>query len=132
MRKLAAALLLCTACLPALADALAQARFDQGRQIRKADSARAMGLIAQAAEGGHAAAMFILSGMLAQGEGSVADPAASRLWLERAATLENPEALQQLAMNLQYGAAGYERDEVRAAQLMRQVAHALKHRAHGH
>lgn len=135
MRRLFALCLLFGICAGALANGPSQAHFDLGRHYRhgpQQDSARAFGLIEQAASSGHAAAMFILSGMLLQGEGRPADPVAARRWLERAAELENPEALQQLAMNLQQGAGGYERDEARAAQLMRQVAHALTHRAHGH
>jgi TPR repeat protein len=120
---------------PAPAPALtAQADFDLGRSYRNGagvqrDSAQALALIGRAARGGHAAAMFILSGMLAAGESTAPDAAGARRWLEAAADLELPEAMQQLALNLRDGAAGYARDEARAGQLMNELAHAMKHRA---
>ncbi len=131
--KLAALLMLCAAC--AQAAPAAQADFDQGRMYRNGigverDSARAYALIERAAVKGHAAAMFILSSMLAAGEGAPKDVARARRMLEAAAELELPEAIQQLAMNLREGSPGFERDEVRAAQLIHEYAHAMKHRAH--
>ncbi len=109
-----------------------QADFDLGRKYRNGagvqrDSGRAHALIGSAAQRGHAHAMFILSGMLAAGEGAPKDLQASRRWLEAAAELAHPVAMQQLAMNLREGAPGFERDETRAAQLMNEVAHAMKH-----
>lgn len=94
------------------------------------DSARAFALIDRAAREGYPAAMFIAAAMLAAGEGAPKDAARARRYLETAAELEHPEALQQLAMNFSEGAPGYERDDERAAQLLRQLAHAMKHRAH--
>lgn len=88
------------------------------------DSATAHKLVRKAAEAGYPAAMFTLSYMLAQGEGAPPDVAASQRWLRAAADLDYPEALQHLALQ--------EPDPVKAAQLMRAAAHALKHRAHGH
>lgn len=131
------ALALCGAALPAHAAPAHEAAFDLGRKYRHGagvprDSVRAFALIHGAALGRHPPAMFIVSGMLAAGEGAPRDEAAARKWLEAAAELEYPEAIQQLAMHLQEGAPGFERDERRAAQLMRQMAHAMKHRAHGH
>lgn len=123
--------LLLSLCCCTLAQA-APAAFDQGRQLRATDSARALVLIESAARSGHAPAMFILSSMLMAGEGGPRDEARSRQWLEKAAEEDNPEAMQQLALHLQDGTGGYARDEKRAAQLMRKMAHALKHRAHGH
>ncbi len=117
---------------------LAHPGFDLGRQYRHGsgvarDSVKAFRLIESAAVGGHAPAMFIVSGMLAAGEGVARDDALARRWLEAAADADYPEALQQLAMHLKDGAAGFERDERRAAQLMAKAGHALKHRAyHGH
>lgn len=86
----------------------------------QADPARARGLLAQAAEGGVPAAMFLLSNMLAAGEGGAPDAVAARRWLEMAAELEYPEALQQLALT--------EPDPRKANLLMRQAAHAMTHR----
>ena len=106
--------------------------FDQGRQLRATDSKRAFVLIEDAAKAGHAPAMFILSSMLMAGEGTTRDEQRGRQWLEQAASEEYPEAMQQLALFLQDSAGGYARDEQRAAQLMRKMGHALKHREHGH
>jgi TPR repeat protein len=76
----------------------------------------------QRAEGGEPAAMFLLAHMLADGEGGTRDTAAARTWLARAAELDYPEALQELALS--------EPDPQRAEALMRAAAHALAHRAH--
>ena len=116
----------------AFAHASPQSAFDLGRELRSQDSERAFGLIEQAAKDGHAPAMFVLSSMLASGEGHMLDAAGSNAWLERAAKMDNPEAMQQLAMHYQHGTAGYARDAQRAASLLRRVEHALKHRHHGH
>ncbi len=109
--------------------------FDRGRAFRHGagvarDSERAFALIDNAARKGHPAAMFIVASMLAAGEGATKDEVRARRWLEAAAELEYPEAMQQLAMNFREGAPGYERNEERAAELLRKLAHAMKHRAH--
>ena len=106
--------------------------FDAGRMYRHGDgvprdSVRAFALIEQAGRQGDCAAMFTLSNMLEAGEGTRRDRAAAHKWLEAAAELECPQALQQLALYLQDGLMGYEADRVRAAQLMRMAAHAVKH-----
>lgn len=113
----------------------ARAQFDLGRLYRNGigvvrDSARSHALIRSAAQQHNPAAMFILSNMLIEGEGTPRDLAEARKWLEAAAELEYPEALLQLSLNFQDGAMGYEPDQARAAQLMREAAHAMKHRAH--
>ncbi len=133
MRWLLAALALCSSLC--VAAEKAHPGFDLGRQYRHGtgvvrDSAKAFRLIESAAAGGHAPAMFIVSGMLTNGEGALRDEVAARKWLEAAADADYPEALQQLAMHVKDGTAGYERDERRAAQLMAKAGHALKHRAH--
>lgn len=125
-------LLACLLCGAAIAAHAAPSLFDQGRMYRHGngvtrDSVRAFDLIAQAAHGGDAAAMFTLSNMLEAGEGTPRDRAAARRWLEAAAEREFPAALQQLALHLQDGTMGYAADQVRSALLMREAAHALKH-----
>lgn len=132
MRRLLAGLLFGVA----MAAQAAPSLFDLGRSYRHGDgvtrdSVRAFGLIERAARGGDAAAMFTLSNMLEAGEGTRKDRAAAKRWLEAAAEHESPEALQQLALHLQDGTMGYEPDRGRSAQLMREAAHALKHRAQG-
>ena len=114
-----------------------RAAYDLGRMVRNGmgvahEPLRAFALIESSARRGHAPAMITLSAMLAAGEGCAEDPAASRRWLEAAADVEHPEALQQMAMYVQEGALGYPRDAQRAAQLLREAAHAMTHRAQGH
>jgi uncharacterized protein len=131
MRRLLACLLFGLAAAAQAAPSL----FDLGRMYRhgsgvQRDSVRAFELIGQAAADGDAAAMFTLSNMLEAGEGTLRDRVAARKWLEAAAEQECPQALQQLALNLQDGLMGYAPDLARSAQLMREAAHALQHRVH--
>jgi TPR repeat protein len=128
---LAAALLGGAAAAPAPNAAAAHADYLRGLAYRNGshglplDPARAVLALTAAAEGGVPAAMFILSHMLAEGEGAARDPAAARRWLEAAAQAEYPEALQEMAMR-----AMSEHDLARAAELLREAAHAMQHRAH--
>ncbi|MCS0632089.1 SEL1-like repeat protein [Telluria mixta] len=107
MKRIFAAMLLAALALPAFA----HADVDNRRHR-----------LQHRAEGGEPHAMFLLAHMLADGEGGPPDRVAARAWLERAAELEYPEALQELALN--------EPDPERADALMRAAAHALAHRAH--
>lgn len=114
---------------------MALAQFDLGRMYRHGiglprDSAAAVRWIGSAAEAGHAPAMFTLYTMMAAGEGTGKDEAGARAWLERAAALDDPQALQELALHLQAGTALYERDPERAARLLAMLAHALQHTPH--
>jgi TPR repeat protein len=84
------------------------------------DSAQAAYWLERAAQRNVAPAMFILSNMLQAGEGVATDADRARRWLEAAAQLDYPEALQALALA--------ETDAARAAQLMKEAAHAIKHR----
>lgn len=93
-----------------------------------ADSARAAYWFEAAARGGVPAAMFMLANLLADGEGVAKDETAARHWLEKAAEREYPEAALMIALALREGNLGYERDEARAEQAMKEAAHALKHR----
>ena len=85
------------------------------------DKAKALRLFEQAARLGDADAAFTLANMLRDGEGVTADPVAAHPGLQVAADGESPEALQQLAME--------EKDPARAAQLLKEAAHALTHQA---
>lgn len=116
MKRMVAALLL-AALAPAVAGGL-PACLD----TRAADPAAGRPCLQREAEGGDPAAMFLLAHMLADGEGGARDAAGARAWLERAAQLDYPEALQELALS--------EPDPRRADDLMRAAAHALAHRAH--
>ena len=134
---------LCRAALPALVLALALAQaapaLAHGPAARAALDSYALGLkqrngvgmardlgaarrsLGQAAEDGLPAAMFMLAQMLEAGEGGARDADGARAWIARAAQLEYPEALQEQALR--------ERDPQRAAELLREAAHALQHRA---
>lgn len=81
------------------------------------------------AHAGVPAAMYLLSNMLYAGDGIERDEGAAREWLEAAAERDHPEAMQQLAMGLRDGSMGFARDEQRAAVLIKEMAHAMKHRA---
>jgi TPR repeat protein len=87
-----------------------------------ADAVAARASFQQAAQDGVPAAMFMLAQMQAAGEGGVRDPGGAGRWIERAAQMEYPEALQELALQ--------ERDPERAGELLREAAHALEHRVH--
>ena len=75
--------------------------------------------------------MFILSNMLAAGEGAPDDSARAGTGWKQAAAREYPEALQQLALHLRTAPWASGATNARAAQLMREVAHAMKHPATG-
>jgi len=127
MRLLLAVLLAVSPASGALAQASPDADYRLGLAYRNGsgvapDAGAAVRCLRRAAKGGVPAAMFILSHMLAEGEGTAPDLAGARRWLETAAQAEYPEALQELAMT--------ERDPVRAAELLREAAHAMQHRAH--
>jgi TPR repeat protein len=127
MKHACAVALLLLALAPAgAADADAVRAYQRGLALRNgigmaADAAAARRALDAAARAGVPAAMFTLAQMLAAGEGGARDEAASRAWIGRAAQAEYPEALQELALR--------ETDPVQAAQLMREAAHALRHRA---
>ncbi|MGZ8288438.1 MAG: tetratricopeptide repeat protein [Telluria sp.] len=91
------------------------------------DSAGAGASMRAAAHAGIPQAMFILSNLLYAGEGVRTDEREARRWLEKAAEADYPPALQQMAMALRDGSHGYERDGQRAGQLIKEMAHAMKH-----
>ncbi len=119
MKRIVAAAMLLAALVPAGA-----APLPACLATRAADPVAGRVCLQEVAEDGEPAAMFLLAHMLADGEGGPRDAAAARAWLERAADLAYPEALQELALN--------EPDPQRADALMRAAAHALAHRAHRH
>ena len=109
----------------ACAQAGAQAAYQSGLRYRNGagvarDAEVALRWFRKAAHCQVPAAMFLLSNMLAAGEGGPADAAAALHWLQGAAALGYPAALQQLALT--------EPDPRKADLLMRQAAHALQHR----
>ncbi|NML60805.1 bifunctional 2',3'-cyclic-nucleotide 2'-phosphodiesterase/3'-nucleotidase [Massilia sp. RP-1-19] len=101
-------------------------RSGMGTRRDSAHTARAMLASARA---GDPAAMFLLSNVLYSGQRMPRDEGGARKWLEAAAERDHPEAMQQLAMALRDGSMGFDRDEQRAAALIKEMAHALKHRA---
>ena len=113
---------LCAGMLLAMLVPAAAAALPACRAMRAAQPVAGRRCLQEVAEAGEPAAMFLLAHMLADGEGGARDAAAARAWLERAAALDYPEALQELALA--------EPDPQRADELMRAAAHALAHRAH--
>ncbi|WP_260115625.1 hypothetical protein [Pseudoduganella umbonata] len=109
-------------------DGDANAAYWAGLMVRNgkgtaADTTAAVAWLEQAARGGVPDAMFVLANMLIAGEGGAPDAAAGHAWLQRAAALGQPAALQQLAQGAyEEGAAE------RADALLKEAAHALKHR----
>ena len=132
---LALALAVALLMAPAQARPGGDAEYALGRQYRngsavRRDPVQALHHMRAAAAQGHAGAMFALSNMLMAGEGAPRDPVAARRYLEASAALDYPEALQQLALHIQDGSLGFARDPQHAAQLMRAMEHAMKHRLH--
>ncbi len=113
---------------------LAQAEGTGGKQPGQAkttarrDSAQAAQAMLASARAGVPGAMFLLSNMLYAGVGVQKNEGEARKWLEAAAALDHPEAMQQLAMALRDGSMGFGRDEQQAAVLIKEMAHAMKHR----
>lgn len=128
MKRLLAASLLMAAVLARAADGLppqALADWQRGLKQRNGlgvprDAAAARAAFERAAAAGVPAAMFTLAQMQMAGEGGARDEGAAQRWIVRAAQMEYPEALQELALR--------EPDPVRAGELMREAAHALQHR----
>lgn len=72
-------------------------------------------------------ALFLLGGLYRDGRGVAADPARALACFEAAAEAELPEALQTLALAYRAGDLGLVRDEAKAAELMRELEHAVRH-----
>lgn len=93
------------------------------------DSKLAASLFLQAANKNIPAAMFLLANMYLTGDGVPKDDKQVRVWLERAAEMDHPEAAQMVAMGLHDGSMGFEKDEKQASMQLAEAAHALKERA---
>lgn len=89
------------------------------------DGAEAAKMMEASAHAGDPGAMFLLSNMLYAAQ----NPEEARKWLEAAVALDHPEAMQQKAMALRDGSMGFARDEQQAAVLIKEMAHAMRHRA---
>jgi uncharacterized protein len=75
------------------------------------------------------AALFLLGNAYRSGEGVAVDARKAVECYTEAAALDHPESIQALAMAYQGGELGLTRDEVKAAELLRDLEHAI-HDAH--
>ncbi len=101
--------------------------FDRNGYAGAVDAEAAARWLGIAADAGIADAMFLLGNLYAAGEGVPQNQRAAIGWYMRAAALEHPLALQEVAMAFQSGKHGLPQSDLQAAQLMRGVEHALKH-----
>lgn len=102
-------------------------QYRHGTRGLSRDPSQAGLWMAAAAQKGLPKAMFQYSNMLWSGEGVRQDAAQSRRWLEAAAEAELPEALQELALALRDGMRGFAPDPQRAAVLLVELEHAMRH-----
>jgi TPR repeat protein len=104
-----------------------QAIVARGGHGVPADPERAAELFAQAAQAGIADAMFQLGNAYASGEGVDEDARAAMRWYLRAAALDHPGAIQELAFAFERGDTLLPRSELQADNMKRALEHALRH-----
>ena len=80
-----------------------------------------------AAERGIVEAMYLLGNAYANGEGVDVDPREAMRWYLRAASLDHPQATQELAYAFARGDTLLPQSDFQAAQMRRAVEHALRH-----
>ena len=80
-----------------------------------------------AAERGIVDAMYLLGNAYASGEGVDIDPREAMRWYLRAASLEHPQATQELAQAFARGDTLLPQSDFQAEQMRRAVEHALRH-----
>ena len=80
-----------------------------------------------AAERGIKEAMYLLGNAYASGEGVDTDPREAMRWYLRAASLEHPQATQELAHAFARGDTLLPQSDFQAEQMRRAVEHALRH-----
>lgn len=99
----------------------------QGSSGRPADHAKAASHFQFAAQHGIAPAMYALGNAYASGEGVDADPREAMRWYLRAAALDDPQAIQELAFAFARGDTLLPQSDLQAANMARAVEHALRH-----
>ena len=94
------------------------------------DAARAATLMAQAAQGGDAPAMFLYANMLRAGQGVARDDAQALALYQAAGDADYAPAIQALAIAWRYGELGLQADASQSRLMDHEAAEALAHAAH--
>ena len=111
--------------VPAAARLLAQRALDATRGTP--DPARAAAWMAQAAEGGDVAAMFLYANMLRAGQGVARDDAKALALYQAAGDADYAPAIQALAIAWRYGELGLAADNAQSRLMDHEAAEALAH-----
>jgi len=101
--------------------------IEKGGYDRPADQIKAVAHFRFAAQQGIAEAMYMLGNACASGEGVDADPREAMRWYLRAAALDDPQAIQELAHAFARGDTLLPQSDLQAANMARAVEHALRH-----
>jgi TPR repeat protein len=91
------------------------------------DDPQAVAWLERAAKANLPAALFLLGGLYRDGRGVPVNHARAVECLEAAAEAELPEAIEALALAYRGGELGLARDEPKAAELLRELEHAIRH-----
>ena len=100
------------------------------RALDAHDLPRAATLLAQAADGGDAPAMFLYANLLRAGQGVPRDEARALALYERAGDADYAPAIQALAIAWRYGELGLQADASQSRLMDHEAAEALAHAAH--
>jgi len=100
---------------------------ERGGVDGRADAARAAEYFGQAAEQGVADAMFQLGNLYASGEGVDQDARQAMRWYLRAAALDHPGAIQELAFAFERGDTLLPKSALQADNMRLALEHALRH-----
>jgi len=111
--------------VPAAARLLALRALDASRGTP--DAARAATLMAQAAEGGDVAAMFLYANLLRAGQGVRRDDAKALALYQAAADADYAPAIQALAIAWRHGEMGLQADDAQSRLMDHEAAEALAH-----
>lgn len=105
----------------------ARAAHYLGLLFRTSDAPQAAHYFREAAEHGIAEAMYQLGNAYAAGEGVDHDPREAMRWYLRAASLEHPAAIQEVAHAFARGDAFLPQSDYQAVQMRLAMEHALRH-----
>ena len=114
--------------VPAAARLLALRALDPSKGTP--DATRAAALMAQGADGGDAAAMFLYANMLRAGQGVPRDDAKALALYQAAGDADYAPAIQALAIAWRYGELGLQADNSQSRLMDHEAAEALAHAAH--
>ncbi len=105
----------------------AQAAYYLGLLARPDDAVEAVAYYREAAEQGIAEAMYQLGNACAAGDGTDQDSREAMRWYLRAAALDHPAAIQELAFAFQRGDTLLPQSDLQAANMRLAMEHALRH-----